>query len=100
MGTAEELRGAGHVAGGEESANTGRRVGLVSGIRLGRNEAEPHHLESEIGAHVLEQCDVAAPLVAEVEVGPHHHDPGPEHPDEHILDERLRGLLAAAPRRR
>ena len=96
MRPAEQLGGAGDVAGGEPVADPGRRVRLVDRVRLRRDEPEPEHLEAEVGAHALEQRDVAAAAVPEVEVGADDHEPGAEQADEHLVDEVLGRLLAAA----
>ena len=40
-----------------------------------------------------EQRDVAPTLVAEVEVVAHHHGPGPQRRDQHLVDEVLGRLL-------
>ena len=65
-------------------------------VRLGRDEAEADHLETEVGAHPLEQRDVAAAAMPEVEVGADHDEPGAEQADEHLVDEVLGRLLAAS----
>ena len=96
VGTTEQLGRAGDVAGGEPVADPGGRVRLVDRIRLRRDEPEPDDLESEVGTHALEQRDVAAAAVTEVEVGADHHEPRAEQPDEHLVDEVLGRLLAAA----
>ena len=64
-------------------------------VALRRDEPEPEHLEAEVLAHLLEQRDVAAAPVPEVEVGADHDDPGPQQPDEHLAHELLGGLVAA-----
>ena len=70
--------------------------GCVAGrLAVGVDEREALDLEAEVGAHLLEQGDVALALVAEVEVLPHDHDLGAEAVDEHLLHELLGRLLRA-----
>jgi hypothetical protein len=91
-----EQRGRGRdVAVGQRAADPGRRVRLVVGFVVRRHEPEADDLEAEVRAHLLEQGDVAAALVAEVEVGPDHDHARPQQADEHLADELLRGLVAA-----
>ena len=95
-GPTQQLGRADHVTGGEPVPDAGRRIGLVDGIGFGRHEPEPDDLEPEVGAHSLEQRDVAAAPVAEVEVGADDDEPCAEQADEHLVHEVLGRLLAAA----
>ncbi len=95
VGPAEELRRADDVAGGEAMPHAGGRVRLVRGVGLRRHEPEPEHLEAEVGAHALEERDVAATPVAEVEVGADDDEARAEQAHEHLVDEVLGRLLAA-----
>ncbi len=68
---------------------------MPRGVALDRDEPEPEHLEPELGAHLLEQADVAVAPVPEVEVGADDDEAGTEPPDEHVAHEVLGRLLAA-----
>ena len=60
-----------------------------------RDQTETEHLEAELGAHALQQRDVAVAPVPEVEVGADDHEARAEHAREHLAHEVFRGLLAA-----
>ena len=59
------------------------------------DERQPFDVEAQLGPHGAEQLDVAAPLVAEVEVLPHDHDLGGQAVHEDLLYELLGWLLGS-----
>ena len=67
----------------EETASPGR-------VRL---ESQAHDLESVACAHLGQQRHVAFAAVAEMEVLPHHHQPGAEGLDQDLDDEVLGRLV-------
>ena len=72
------------------NAAVGRAFGLGR-----RDEPVAEHLEAELGAHALEQRDVAVAPVAEVEVVADHDEARAEHAREHLAHEVFGRLLAA-----
>jgi len=83
----------------EQCARSRRRVRQTTvgrRFRLGRrDETETQHLEAELGAHALQEGNVAVAPVAEVEVGADDHQPRPEHARQQLGDEVFGRLLAA-----
>ncbi len=89
-----------HVVGRREPAlhqctpDRRRRHGaVVAGVlALEPDEVVSDHVEAERAALLSEQRDVPLTPVAEVEVLPHHHQPGAQTVGQHLVDELARRL--------
>ena len=81
---------------GLDQVNLGPLPREVAGRRTGRvDQLDALDLEAQLVAELAEQRHVALPLVAEVEVLAHDHDPGVEAVGEHLAHEVVGRLLAA-----
>ena len=99
VGTPQDHGRARDVATRELVARPRRRVRQAAVGRVGRlrrrDQPETQDLEAELGAHPLEQRDVAVTLVPEVEIGADDDQPRAEHTGQHLADEVFGRLLAA-----
>ncbi len=95
MRAPEQPGGPGDVAGGKQMADLRRRVRSAGWVTVDRDQAETEHLEAELRAHAVQQRDVAAAAVTEMEVGADDHEPRAHQVGEHLAHELL-GRFARA----
>ena len=93
----EQLGGGGDVALGRAARGCGWTSRWCRARGAGGRGLEPdaEHLEAELGAHALQERDVAAATLAEVEVGADDDEAGVRGVGEHLAHEVLGRLLAA-----
>jgi len=84
----EQRAGAFHVAGCHQAPDGGRRHRAAGA----RDQAQPDHVEAQIGSEGAQQGDVAPPAPPEMEVLPHHDETGAERSHQEAAHELARLL--------